>query len=155
MKNPSQVFWFVVRVFVGFVYAYAGFTKLIEPIENFRGSIMEYEFFPLALVPVIAHVIPWFEFIMGVFLLLGYAPKLSANAIALLSVGFVLLLASSDVLLKEGSKFCGCFGQNALIKLTVRQVFVMDCMIFFASLKMASLKKHIWSLDAVLVQKRK
>ncbi len=146
----DQFFWIAVRVFIGFVFAYAGFSKLIEPVENFRGTIVEFDVFPYAWVNVIAHVIPWMELIFGTFLLLGYLPRWSAAGVCLLSLGLMIVLASSDVLIHSGSKVCGCFGQNSLIRLTVRQMFVFDIFSFLIALKLASKKSFPWSLHSVL-----
>lgn len=146
----DQIFWAAARVFIGFVFAYAGFSKLIEPIENFRGAIVEYDVFPYAWVNVIAHVTPWMELIFGAFLCLGYAPRWSAAGVCLLSLGLIITLASSNVLIHSGSKVCGCFGQNSLIRLTVRQMFVFDIFSFLITLKLSNKKSFPWSVHSLL-----
>lgn len=150
MKKRSDLFWFIARILIGFIFVYAGFSKLTEPIENFRGAITEYDVFPYAWVPLIALVVPWIELILGAFLLVGYAPKWSSRGIALLSLGLVIMLASSDMLIHSGSKICGCFGQNGPIRLTLHQVFAMDIVFFLLSLKLSGQKSFLWSLDSWL-----
>ena len=142
LKSP----WLYARIFVGLILAYAGFTKLVEPIENFRGVVASYPVIPYVLSPLIAAVLPWIELFAGVFLIIGYAPRLSAMAAAALFFGFLIVLGSSDALLESG-KDCGCFGQGALIHLTTQQVFVLDLINFLLALKLCSLKDSPLSLD--------
>ncbi len=146
----KDILWVAARVFIGFVFAYAGYSKLTAPWENFRGAIASYEVIPYALVPLIARIMPWFELGAGVFMILGYAPKASAILTAMMSLGFLIVLGASNVLFESGGKDCGCFGEGALIHLTVHQIFLLDLFDFFASLKLASLKDYPVSLDRLL-----
>lgn len=146
----KDLLWFFVRVLIGFIFAYAGFTKLMSPMENFRGMIASYEVFPYEIVPAIAMALPWIEFILGSFLILGYAPRLSFMASAALALGFLLVLGASNAILEGGGKDCGCFGENSPIRLTVHQVFFMDLTIFFLSLKLSRVNRHFFSLDSFL-----
>lgn len=149
-EKSSRIFWFLARIFVGLVFAYAGFTKLTEPIENFRGVLAQYEVIPYALLPFIAFVVPWLELIAGVFMILGYAPRLAAIATTFLCLNFLIVLGASNALLDSGSKDCGCFGEGSLIHLTVHQIFVLDFLNMLLSLKLASRKFHPLSLDNLL-----
>ena len=58
---------FLGRVCLGLVFAYSGFTKLMEPVENFQGGMAAYEIIPYVVIPFLARVIPWIEFVFGVF----------------------------------------------------------------------------------------
>src|SRR4051812_17610169 len=104
MKSSSASFLFLARLFMGVIFTYAGFTKLLEPMGNFRGAIADYEVFPYAIVPLIAYVLPWIEFVFGIFMLIGYAPRISALVLALLSFGFMIVLGSSNALLESSGK---------------------------------------------------
>ncbi|MBI3306875.1 MAG: DoxX family membrane protein [Candidatus Omnitrophica bacterium] len=149
MKPLPHWVWLILRIWVGLIFAYAGFSKLTEPIENFRGIIAQYEVIPYAMVPFIAAVLPWVELISGVFLILGYAVRVSALVLGFLSFGFLMVLGSSQILLGSIPMSCGCFGENG-IHLTVRQVFGLDILNTAIGFKLFSLKKHDFSLDAVL-----
>ena len=149
-SKASNFFWFLARVFVGFFLAYAGFTKLIAPIENFRGVLAQYQVIPYAFLPFIAHVVPWLEFLAGVFMILGYAPRFTSLAAASLFLSFLIVLGASNVLLDSGSKDCGCFGEGSLIHLTVHQIFILDFLNMLLSLKLAALKNQPLSLDNLL-----
>jgi uncharacterized membrane protein YphA (DoxX/SURF4 family) len=141
---------FFLRIFVGFFFAYAGFSKLMEPIENFRGVIAQYQVLPYALVPYVAEVMPWLEFIFGVFMLLGFSVPWTSAALAFLCLGFLIVIGSSNMLLEAGGKDCGCFGQGGPIHLTVRQVFGLDLVNLFIALRLFYVKKTPLSLDQLI-----
>ena len=149
MKIPPGI-WLLARVFTGLVYFYAGASKLLDPIENFRGAVAQYDVVPYVLVPAIAVVLPWLEFLFGAFLILGYAVRVSAFVLGGLSLGFLLVLGSSNVLLDAGGADCGCFGERALIHLTVHQVFLLDLLNFFITLKLFRMGRHLFSFDGWL-----
>lgn len=139
-------------MFLGLVFAYSGFTKLLEPIENFQGGMAAYEIIPYAVVPLLAHVIPWIEFLFGVFLLLGYWPQMSALVLAVMSLSFVLLIVITKIVTKTLPSDCGCFGEGSLIHLNPTQVLVMDVCNSLIGIRLALLKNHPFSLDAFLKQ---
>ncbi len=153
MIKVRKEVWVAARIFVGFIFAYAGLAKLIEPIENFRGVIAEYQVLPYSIIPFVAMVAPWMELISGVFMLVGFAPRLTSVMTALLSLSFLIILGASNVLLESGGKDCGCFGQSGPIHFTVRQIFMIDFMNFLISLKVFSLKDYPASLDQWLQNK--
>ena len=142
--------WLAARIFVGAIFAYAGYAKLLEPYENFRGAIANYQGIPYGLTEPIARVLPWLELFFGVSLILGYLPRVSALALALFSFCFLMVLGASNVLLDAGAKDCGCFGEGGIIHLTVHQVFFLDLLNFFLGLKLYSLKEHPASLEKLL-----
>lgn len=142
--------WPALRILTGIIFAYAGFSKLIEPFENFRGMINEYEVVPYAWSTPIALILPWFELVFGVFMILGYLPKITSLVLAGMSLMFLFTLGASNALLEGANKDCGCFGQYGPIHLKVWQVFVMDFIILLLSLKLSSLKDHAFSVDRLL-----
>lgn len=138
--------WFAARVFMGLIFAYAGYSKLIMPYENFRGALAHYEVIPYPLTAPIAYILPWCELFFGVFLILGYLPRISAAALGFFSLCFLIVLGASNVLLESGGKDCGCFGQGGPIHLTVHQVFLLDLLNLFLGIKLFSLKEHSFGL---------
>lgn len=148
--NKTSCFWAAVRILIGLLFAYAGFTKLMDPIENFRGTIAHYEVLPYSMIGIVAHIVPWFEFLGGVLMILGYAPRVTASFIAALCAGFLIIMGSSNVFLEEGNHSCGCFGEGSLIHMTMYQMFAMDTVNLFLCLRLATLHDHAFSLDRFL-----
>jgi uncharacterized membrane protein YphA (DoxX/SURF4 family) len=143
--------WLAARLFAGFIFAFAGYSKLLEPIANFEATLMKYGVYPPAWVPAMARVIPWLEWLLGTLLFLGYAPRLASAGTALLSLGFIITLGSSPLFLEAGGTDCGCFGQSG-IHLSLRQIFVVDLFVFLASLRLVFLKEFPFSLDWILLK---
>jgi len=121
----KNCFWLVARLFVGALFAYAGFMKLTEPIGNFELSLANYPLLPESLIPLIAAVVPWCEWIFGMFLILGYVPRLSSLVICGFLVTFLLMLATGPLFGSVQVEDCGCFGQGGL-KLTPKSAFFID-----------------------------
>jgi uncharacterized membrane protein YphA (DoxX/SURF4 family) len=150
--KQKETLWLSARIFIGIIFTYSGYSKLVEPIENFRGIISQYEVIPYGMVPLISLIAPWLEFIFGAFMLLGYAVRLSAFVLGSLSLGFVIILSSSHALLGSTPMSCGCFGEGGLIHLTVRQVFILDVLDIAIAFNLFSMRHHLWSLDAWLTK---
>ena len=143
--------WVLARFFAGFILAFAGYFKLLEPIANFEATLLKYGVYPPLWVPAMAHVIPWLEWLLGTLLILGYAPRLVAGGTALLSLGFIITLGSSPLFLEAGGADCGCFGQSGF-HLSLHQIFVVDLFVFLISLRLLFLKESSFSLDGILLK---
>lgn len=141
---------FLGRLFIGLVFAYSGFTKLMEPVENFRAGMAAYEIIPYAVVPFLSYVIPWIEFIFGCFMISGYQTRLSALILAGMSWSFVLLILTTRIATGSLPADCGCFGESSLIHLKPLQVVIMDIFNTIIGVRLAFLKNHLLSLDQVL-----
>lgn len=148
--RAPDLFWLAVRLAIGSIFAYAGFMKLIEPVENFEAAISDYNLFPPSIIPAIARTVPWIELIGGTFLFLGYLPQHSAAVIGSLSLSFAIILAIS-ILGGEGAESCGCFGESG-IKLTSNQMFVLDTLACAGSLKLFARKAFPLSLHTRLTR---
>ena len=143
--------WIFARVFVGSVFVYAGLTKLLEPAANFEAALLKYGVFSPALIFWMARIVPWVEWILGSFLVLGYAPRFTARASALLCLAFLVTLGSSRLFLEAGGTDCGCFG-NLGLHLNVRQIFVVDLVNLALLLRIAFLKEFPGSVHSFLLK---
>lgn len=134
MTFRSYLPWFLARIFLGGIFVLAGFIKLTEPIEVFRGQILAYGMIPYAWVGMIASVLPWIEFLAGVCLLSGYFPRQAASILALLAASFVGLigLAALKGTLPEN---CGCFGEG--FHISPYQMAALDTLNFLLGVKLA------------------
>ena len=149
--SKSVLFWFLARIFVGLIFAYAGLAKLLEPPANFEMTLLKYGVFPPFFIPWMARSLPWLEWILGSFMILGYAPRPMAAALAAFSLLFLVTLGSSNLLLAAGGSPCGCFGEGGL-HLSVRQIFAVDLVNSALALRLAFLKEFPWSLHSFLLK---
>ena len=136
----------IIRLWIGIIFCYAGISKLLEPVENFRGAIAEYGLFPPLVNDLAAHIMPWLEFISGLFLILGYRLRVSAMVSALLSFSFVAMISATYLIYKKVPASCGCFGSEG-IHLSPWQVILLDSLNFFMALYLFKRKTHFLSLD--------
>ncbi len=105
------------RIILGATFVFSGFVKAVDPL-GFTYKIQDYlisfnlaEFFPLALPVAIVLVV--FEFLIGVFLLLGIYRKPTV-VLAGVFMAFFLPL-TLWIALKNPVKDCGCFGDALII----------------------------------------
>ncbi|WP_422860586.1 BT_3928 family protein [Flagellimonas sp. S174] len=119
--------WFS-RIFVGILFIISGLIKLNDPVgfsfkleEYFSQGVLDLPFLmPLALGISIFVVI--LEVVLGVFLLLGFKPKVTVWSLLLMIIFFTFLTFYSAYFNKVTD--CGCFGDA--IKLTPWESFTKD-----------------------------
>ncbi len=135
---------FIFRVLLGAVFIYSGFHKLIRPIQEFQYSLEQYQAFPAWSYSLIAYSVPWAELVLGAFLVLGYWRKTVAHLLALMTLSFIVLLASTIV---RGLNLanCGCFGDA--IHLTPPQTIGIDSCLLILLLVVARAQKTPFELD--------
>ncbi len=139
------------RIFVGLVFAYAGWAKLTEPAANFEAALLKYGVFSPLWIPWLARILPWMEWILGCFLLVGYAPRFAAWGACFLSLGFLVTLTSSRLFLESGSSDCGCFG-GGWLHFNIRQIFLVDLVNFALTLWLGMKENFPWTLHSFLLK---
>ena len=103
----------LVRLALGGVFVYAAWVKLREPWLLFAMSIDAYHVLPEWAVLAVARTLPWAELTLGLLLISGRWPRLSATAAsALLTVFFGLMV---HAYVKGETIDCGCFGPGEAI----------------------------------------
>lgn len=152
-KKWSWVLPLAGRLFLGGIFVASGYAKLTEPIENFSGLLAEYTILPPAFIPLLAHAVPWIEFVAGTFLVLGFLPKVSVLALVFLSCNFLIVLGLSKIMLGVLPTTCGCFGEGGL-HLSVTQVMFLDFFDVALGFWLLNQEKQPWSLDTFLKEKQ-
>lgn len=133
------------RVFVGAMFIFSGFVKLIDPIgsqykfeEYFSQSVLDMEYLiPYALAFSIVLILA--EIMLGVILLLGYKSKATLWSLFLLTSIFLFLTWYSAYYDKVTD--CGCFGDA--IKLTPWETFYKNIILIVLILLMLFRVKDI------------
>lgn len=107
----KSVLFTALRALLGSVFAASGLIKLLQPSEQFLAVILGFEIvggFPARLLAV---ALPWAEFTLGVFLILGLWSSIATLGLWALNSAFILALAS--VLIRRlPLENCGCFGEK-------------------------------------------
>lgn len=132
----------LLRVVIGSLFVVSGFEKLIGPYQNFVYVIQNYSFLPLALAEMVARLLPWAEFFLGIFLVLGLWTKWTLRALMallLMFMGVVIQALIRQLPITE----CGCFGGLISFPLPVILAFDTTALVFawFLSFRMPEAKR--------------
>ncbi len=123
----------VTRIFVGIFFIISGFIKLNDPLgfsyklqEYFAEGVLNMEFLiPIALLISVFVVV--FEVVLGIMLIIGYAPKFTVWSL-LLMIGFFTFLTFYSAYFNKVTD-CGCFGDA--MKITPWESFSKDVVLSF------------------------
>jgi len=144
---------FLLRVSIGALFVFSGYTKLMQPKEIFEISINMYQLIPASLAPFVASVLPWIEFVFGSFFLLGYNIEMSSIPLVCLAVLFQIVLGQS-LLRQLGLDDCGCYGHTN-VHLTIYQSFCLDTALVLLITLLFSEDHHALALDNLFETKTK
>jgi putative oxidoreductase len=104
--NRERLLHFVVRLFVGATFLYAGVVKIADPV-GFAGSIAAYRIIPYFTSYLVAAVLPWLELLCGLLLVTGFRQRAAAFLLLFLDLVFIAALVS--VIARGLDIDCGCF----------------------------------------------
>jgi uncharacterized membrane protein YphA (DoxX/SURF4 family) len=104
----KEKFLFIVRIAAGALFVISGFSKLVQPYQNFLAVMDRFEVVGGAASIFLSRAIPWGELIAGVFLIAGLWVRYSAAALGGFSALFFGVIASALVR-KLPIQECGCF----------------------------------------------
>ena len=82
----------LVRVLVGGVFVFAGFSKLLLPHAEVVAHVQQYQVLPGWLVSITATCLPWLEVCSGMALFIGFFTTPAALLIAMQLVSFSALM---------------------------------------------------------------
>jgi len=144
----KQLPWLLIRLWVGGLFAAAGWFKLTAPVENFQAVLAGYPLLPHAVLPTIARVIPWVEWLGGMGLLLGFNTRFFSAVLTCLTLGFLTVL-TGPVFTGQGTDHCGCFSAVGPA-FTVTQMYLMDWINLFLLIFLLSRSRHPLSFDNLI-----
>ncbi len=101
------------RIILGGLFIYSSVDKIIDPVA-FATIIHHYRLAPPNMINFAAVVIPWIEFVPGLFLVFGIKLRASALIINLLLVFFTVVLAVTAF--RGINVSCGCFSTSTAVK---------------------------------------
>ena len=101
------------RIVLGGLFIYSAVDKIIDPLA-FATIIHHYRITPPNMINFVGVVIPWIEFVAGLFLVLGIKVRASALTINLLLVFFTVILAVTAF--RGINVACGCFSTSTAVK---------------------------------------
>jgi len=96
------------RVILGAVFIYAGYLKLRDPWALFAMGIDSYHLIPFRFVEPLAKTLPWFEVVLGGWLIAGTWLRASSVTVSLVLAVFFTAMVHARLAGQEIN--CGCFG---------------------------------------------
>jgi uncharacterized membrane protein YphA (DoxX/SURF4 family) len=134
------------RILIGLIFIVSGAEKLIWPYQNFLYVVQGYQLLPPGLDEFFARVFPWIEFLLGLFMALGFWLPVTLPGVMIMLTTFILAV-SQAIIRKLPMEECGCFGE--LISFPLPVVILMDSVLLALTfLVLFNLKKaETLSLD--------
>lgn len=130
----SKYLAFALRISVGSFFLYASMSKIPYPAQ-FAEATANYRLIPYWFLNLGAVVLPWVEFVCGLFLVIGFLSRASA-----ILIGLMLILFNIMVLINMywGAPItCGCYdtvgepiGWGKIIENTLMLVFAVHTYYF-------------------------
>jgi uncharacterized membrane protein YphA (DoxX/SURF4 family) len=99
----------IFRLIIGFIFIYASIWKIVDP-ESFARSIENYHLFPVAIINLIALILPWLELLLGFFIILGLFLRTTSLLVSILMSFFTILVLS--VIFRNLDISCGCYSSS-------------------------------------------
>jgi len=132
------------RVFVAAIFIYASFDKIAHP-PQFARSVLNYEFFPVWSVNLIAIMVPWIELIVGILLLVGLFTYASNLVVFGMLCFFFVLIAQA---LMRGLEIdCGCFSVHLTGQIMDWTYLVRDLLFIACSVHVFTARRLVLALD--------
>lgn len=122
-----------VRLFVGGLFIYASYYKIVVPAD-FARSIWYYHMVPGNLINLMAIILPWLEFVCGLTLILGIWYRGSVVWINLMTLMFMIALATAYA--RGISIDCGCFKAGAASSNSARDTLIRDVGLLLLTLQL-------------------
>lgn len=140
------------RWYLGILFVGASLHKIADP-RAFAVDVATYDILPLALVNVVAVVLPVVELVVGVLLLVGL--RVRASALLVAGMMTVFLAALVVALIRGLDMSCGCFASQGAQDDPISRLTVLRDLGWLAvSAWLIAFDRGLAGLDRVLAGRR-
>lgn len=132
------------RVFLAGIFIFASLDKIAHP-PQFARSVLNYEFFPVWTVNLIAIMVPWVELIVGVLLLAGLFTY--ANNLIVFGMLWFFFVLIAQALVRGLEIDCGCFSVHLAGQIMDWTYLVRDVGFILCSVQLFTARRLVLALD--------
>lgn len=129
----NKIFVVIVRIVLGAILIYASMDKMAN-MGDFAKIIHNYKLIPVSTENLLAIFLPWFEFITGLFLIVGKFEKGSLFIYNFILIIFIIAL--SQALIRGLDINCGCFSVKPSSTTEVWLRIIEDLVMLFFSISL-------------------
>ena len=118
-KNLSRLFYHVIRVILGVIFIYASYDKILHS-KAFAEVVYNYQILPDKLINLTAIFLPWFEIMIGVFLIVGFWMP---GTVIWCNTLLVIYIGALGFNLARGLDInCGCFSTTKGSSISIEHI---------------------------------
>jgi uncharacterized membrane protein YphA (DoxX/SURF4 family) len=105
----NKYIYLILRIILGVTFIWASVDKILNPAE-FAKLVYNYRILPDYTINIFGIVLPWIEFLCGIFLVVGFNTK--SSSLILSALLLIFIIAISAAIFRDLDINCGCFSTD-------------------------------------------